>query len=154
MAEPSVSELKEILVGLEALDYRRTYQQFYDFRPYPRQKDFLDAGSAFSERLLIAGKSERQKTYVGAFEAACHMTGIYPDDWQGRRFAKATRGWIAGQTSLVLATTSRAAAGNRGVEDAFGTGMIPKDLFLDKLARLAALPMPMTRSRSGMSPAE
>ena len=97
------AELKEILAGLEALDYRRTYQQFYDFRPYPRQKEnFLDAGSAFSERLLIAG-NQNGKTHVGAFEVACHMTGIYPDDWKGRRFAKADR--AAGspaQTSLVV----------------------------------------------------
>ena len=132
MTERPVSELKEILAGLEALDYRRTYQQFFDFRPYARQKEFLDAGARFSERLLIAG-NQNGKTHVGAYEAACHMTGLYPDDWKGRRFDKPTRGWIAGETSLVVRDVQqKKLCGEPGVDAAFGTGMIPKDLFVDK----------------------
>jgi hypothetical protein len=34
-----IAYLKEVLDGLEALDYRRTYQQFYDFRPYAKQRN-------------------------------------------------------------------------------------------------------------------
>lgn len=132
MTERSLAELKEILSGLEALDYRRTYQQFYDFRPYAKQKEFLAAGSAFSERLLIAG-NQNGKTHIGAYEAACHLTGLYPDDWKGRRFAKPTRGWIAGETSLVVRDVQqKKLCGEPGVVDLFGTGLIPKDLFVDK----------------------
>lgn len=132
MAERSVAELKEILSGLEALDYRRTYQQFFDFKPYARQREFLNAGAKFFERLLIAG-NQNGKTHVGAYEAACHMTGLYPDDWQGRKFDKPTRGWIAGETSLVVRDVQqKKLCGEPGVEAAFGTGMIPKDLFVDK----------------------
>src|ERR1700760_3493587 len=128
MAEPTTAELKEILAGLEALEYRKTYQQFFDFKPYTRQKEFLAAGAAFSERLLIAG-NQNGKTHVGAYEAACHMTGIYPDDWKGRRFDKPTRGWIAGETSLVVRDVQqKKLCGEPGVDAAFGTGMIPKDL--------------------------
>ena len=50
---------------------------------------------------LIAG-NQNGKTHIGAFEVACHMTGLYPEWWQGRRFDKPTRGWIAGETSLVV----------------------------------------------------
>jgi phage terminase large subunit-like protein len=132
MAEPSVADLKEILAGLEALDYRRTYQQFFDFAPYRKQKEFLDLGAAKAERLLIAG-NQNGKTHVGAFEAACHMTGLYPDWWNGRRFAKPTRGWIAGETSLVVRDVQqKKLCGEPGVEAAFGSGMIPKDLFTDR----------------------
>jgi phage terminase large subunit-like protein len=132
MSEPSVGELKDILAGLQALDYRRTFQQFFDFQPYARQREFLKAGAAFSERLLIAG-NQNGKTHVGAYEAACHMTGLYPDDWQGRRFAKPTRGWIAGETSLVVRDVQqKKLCGEPGVDAAFGSGMIPKDLFTDK----------------------
>jgi phage terminase large subunit-like protein len=132
MTEPTTAELKDILAGLQALDYRRTYQQFYDFKPYARQKDFLTAGGTFSERLLIAG-NQNGKTHVGAYEAACHMTGQYPDDWKGRRFDKPTRGWIAGETSLVVRDVQqKKLCGEPGVDAAFGTGMIPKDLFTDK----------------------
>ncbi len=132
MAERSVAELKEILAGLEALDYRRTYQQFYDFKPYTKQRAFLKAGAAFAERLLIAG-NQNGKTHIGAFEVACHMTGVYPDWWEGRRFDKAPRGWIAGETSSVVRDTlQKKLCGEPGVDSAFGTGMIPKDLFVDK----------------------
>ncbi len=132
MAEPSLAELQDILAGLQALDYRRTYQQFYDFKPYARQREFLAAGAKFSERLLIAG-NQNGKTHVGAYEAACHMTGQYPEDWNGRRFDKPTRGWIAGETSLVVRDVQqKKLCGEPGVDAAFGTGMIPKDLFTDK----------------------
>lgn len=132
MTDPSVADLKEILAGLQALDYQRTYRQFFQFEPYPRQKDFLDMGSVRSERLLIAG-NQNGKTHVGAYEAACHLTGLYPEDWKGRRFDKPTRGWIAGETSLVVRDVQqKKLCGEPGVEDAFGTGMIPKDLFVDK----------------------
>lgn len=132
MAERSLAELQEILAGLEALDYRRTYQQFFDFRPYAKQREFLLAGAAIPERLLIAG-NQNGKTHVGAYEVACHMTGLYPEWWQGRRFTKPTRGWIAGETSLVVRDVQqKKLCGEPGVDAAFGTGMIPKDLFVDK----------------------
>lgn len=128
----SLDDLKQIADGLEAAVYRRTYQQFFDFRPYPKQKQFLLAGADFPERLLIAG-NQNGKTHTGAFEAACHMTGLYPDWWEGRRFTKPTRGWIAGETSLVVRDVQqKKLCGEPGVEAAFGTGMIPRDLFVDK----------------------
>jgi phage terminase large subunit-like protein len=125
-----IRALTETLEELEALDYRLTYQKFYDFKPYAKQKDFLDASAVYSERLLIAG-NQNGKTHVGAFEVACHMSGIYPADWKGRRFDKPTRGWIAGQTSLVVRDVQqKKLCGEPGVEDDFGAGMIPKDLFV------------------------
>jgi len=124
--------LQETLEGLEALDYRKTYQQFFDFAPYPKQQEFLDMGSAKSERLLIAG-NQNGKTHVGAYEAACHLTGLYPADWKGRRFEKPTRGWIAGETSLVVRDVQqKKLCGEPGVDTSFGTGMIPKDLFTER----------------------
>src|SRR5581483_11386163 len=129
---PDLRELEETLAGLEALDYRKTYQQFFDFQPYAKQKEFLLAGASFSERLLIAG-NQNGKTHIGAFEVACHMTGLYPDWWEGRRFDKPTRGWIAGETSLVVRDVQqKKLCGEPGVDVAFGSGMIPKDLFTDK----------------------
>lgn len=132
MAERSLTELKEILSGLEALDYRRTYQKFYDFAPYPKQMEFLALGRTKRERLLIAG-NQNGKTHTGAFEAACHLTGDYPAWWKGRRFDKPTKGWIAGETSLVVRDVQqKKLCGEPGVDELFGTGMIPKDLFADK----------------------
>lgn len=126
------AQLLEIAEGLEAALYRKKYQQFYDFRPYPKQMEFLALGRTKRERLLIAG-NQNGKTHTGAFEAAAHLTGLYPDWWKGRRFDKPTKGWIAGETSLVVRDVQqKKLCGEPGVDELFGTGMIPKDLFSDK----------------------
>jgi phage terminase large subunit-like protein len=128
----SQAELLAIAEGLEAALYRKRYQQFFDFRPYPKQQEFLDAGAGHRERLLIAG-NQNGKTHIGAYEAACHLTGLYPENWKGRRWDRPTKGWIAGETSLVVRDVQqKKLCGEPGVTDLFGTGMIPKELFVDK----------------------
>lgn len=155
--KPSLSELKSTLAELEALDYLKTYQQYYLFAPYVKQRDFMEMGASKRERLLIAG-NQNGKTHVGAFETAAHLTGLYPEPeqhfyaqtpelvalgmagkdafpegWKGRRWKRPTRGWIAGETSLVVRDVQqKKLCGEPGVDAAFGTGMIPKDLFEDK----------------------
>jgi hypothetical protein len=143
----SPEKLRTLAEGLEAAVYRKLYQQFYSFGPYPKQREFLDLGADKRERLLIAG-NQNGKTHTGAFEAACHMTGQYPtkgqvfypdtpemraagiagkdafpNGWQGRRWDRPTKGWIAGETSLVVRDVQqKKLCGEPGVEDAFGTG--------------------------------
>ena len=127
-----LTELREKLELMELVDYRKTYQKFYDFKPYAKQQEFLDLGATKRERLLMAG-NQLGKTHVGAYEAACHLTGIYPANWKGRRFARPTKGWIAGETSLVVRDVQqKKLCGEPGVDELFGTGMIPKELFVDK----------------------
>jgi phage terminase large subunit-like protein len=36
---------------------------------------------------------------AGGFELTCHLTGRYPDWWEGRRFAAPIRAWAAGKTN-------------------------------------------------------
>ena len=106
------------------------------FKPYQKQIDFCNAGKEKREILLLAG-NQVGKTEIGAYKVTCHLTGIYPDWWQGERWDRPTRGWIAGQTSLVVRDVQqKKLCGEPGVEAAFGTGMIPKELLIDKsLAR-------------------
>jgi phage terminase large subunit-like protein len=128
----SPEQLRELVEGLEAAVYQKTYRQFFQFQPYPKQKEFLAVGAAKRERLLIAG-NQNGKTHTGAFEIACHLTGLYPDWWQGRRFDRPVKVWVCGETSLVVRDVQqKKLCGEPGVESAFGTGMIPKDLFVDK----------------------
>ncbi|MCC7047192.1 MAG: hypothetical protein IT562_10805 [Alphaproteobacteria bacterium] len=72
-------------------------------------------------------------SHAGGFEAALHLTGDYPDWWVGRRWDRPTRGWMAGETSLAVRDIlQKKLCGEPGVDEAFGTGMIPKDRFADK----------------------
>lgn len=86
---------------------RRLGQKFYRFFPdegplcrgaYPKHMEFFAAGAFFPERLFMAanrvGKSE-----AGAFELTCHLTGLYPSWWQGKRFSEPIEAWACGTTS-------------------------------------------------------
>lgn len=128
----SQAELKEILRTLEEIDKRKTYQRLLYFTPYEKQKQFFKNGVAFQERLLTAG-NQQGKSEAGAFEVACHLTGLYPKWWPGRRFDRPTRGWAAGESSeTTRSVIQKKLCGEPGVSSQFGTGMIPKDLFADK----------------------
>src|ERR1700684_3377874 len=100
MIDPA--RLDETIAGLEAaVDHRRYGGQIMPFQPYAKQKQFLDLGASKRERLLIAG-NQNGKSISGAFEAAVHLTGLYPSWWEGRRVTKPTRGWICGATGEVV----------------------------------------------------
>jgi phage terminase large subunit-like protein len=98
------------------------------YSPYGKQKAFHAAGAKYRERLLMAG-NKLGKTYCAGFETAFHATGLYPDDWQGWRSTKQTRGWAGSVTSeLTRDGMQRIIAGNIG---RWGTGCIPKEHIVD-----------------------
>ena len=119
---------------LQALDSLRRYRaenriQFWT--PYPKQAEFLALGATKKERCLFAG-NQLGKSDCGAYETSCHATGLYPPDWKGRVFRKATRGWAAGVSTTVVRDVQQfKLCGPPGVKSELGTGFIPKDMLLD-----------------------
>lgn len=120
------------LAYLEALaDLKRT-EKLRLFKPYEPQKEFFNLGATKRERLFMAG-NQTGKTVSGAFEVACHLTGLYPDWWQGKRFDQPTRGWIGGVTSeTVMEKPQSELCGLWNDPSAFGTGFIPKDMLVGR----------------------
>jgi phage terminase large subunit-like protein len=130
--EPTLEELRELTEALDVIEYSETFERFRQFKPHPKQQAHLNLGRTRRERLLMAG-NRNGKTETGAFEAACHLTGEYPEGWKGRVFEQPTMGWICGETSLLVRDVQqKKLCGPPGVTDLFGTGMIPKDAFTDK----------------------
>ena len=126
---PPDAELRKILLELER---RRKYRAMDFFEPYPKQREFFKLGATYPERMFFAG-NQIGKTTAGAFEVACHMTGMYPDWWQGRRWGKATKGWVCGKSSQVVRDVQqKQLCGEPGVDALLGTGMIPKECFSEK----------------------
>ena len=66
------------------------------------------------------------KTLAGSMEWAMHLTGRYPDWWQGKRFDRAVRLWAAGETrSSTRDTVQKLLLGPPEIEEEWGTGAIP-----------------------------
>jgi phage terminase large subunit-like protein len=127
LAEYSTDTLLERLL---ALHQNRKYRSGDYFTPYPKQVDFFTFGVSKRERMLMGG-NQLGKTQTGGFETRCHLTGEYPDWWPGRRFDHETHGWAASPTSMLTRDgCQRVLCGKPGVEELFGTGMIPKDAFV------------------------
>lgn len=94
------------------------------YAPYQKQIDFHTSGAdpQIKERLLVAG-NQLGKTLAGSFEAAMHLTGIYPDWWNGAVFDHPTTAWAASETSQgTRDTVQRLLLGPVG---SWGTGAIP-----------------------------
>ena len=105
-----------------AIDKELARRKLEAYAPYKKQRDFHSAGRTHRERLFCAG-NQLGKTLAGAAEMAMHLTGLYPDDWDGRRFSKPIAAWASGVTGeSVRDTTQRLLVGRPGE---YGTGMIP-----------------------------
>jgi phage terminase large subunit-like protein len=97
----------------------------------PWQKDFHDAGKHFRYRMITQG-NRGGKTYPAAAEMAMHLTGMYPDWWDGYRFNRSIDAWACGITQqktrdviqkLLIGDVTLPKDSNKGM----GTGFIPAE---------------------------
>lgn len=102
---------------------------FPDLGPHRRELyvphlGFFRAGATHPERAFIAG-NRTGKTEAGAFELALHLTGAYPEWWEGKRFDAAIEAWVGGINNV----TTRDVIQEKmlGKVGEYGTGMIPGD---------------------------
>lgn len=106
----------------EATQARRE-RRLEDYRPYPKQRQFHAAGKTKRERLLRAGNQNGKSFCIGC-EAAYHLTGLYPEDWVGRRWMRPVVVWASSETGeSTRDNPQRVLLGMPGEE---GTGAIPK----------------------------
>lgn len=126
---------------LEEKDRRARRNKLFELFPsegplarggYKKHLNFFAAGRKYRERLLLAA-NRVGKTVAGAYEATLHMTGEYPDWWEGHRFDRPTNGWAAGDTNETTRDILQAEL--LGPVDDMGTGMIPGDLIVGMTPR-------------------
>lgn len=123
------AEKLELLALWEEKQRRADGNKLKFYRAYPKQQEFHAAGRIARERLLMAG-NQLGKTWSAGFETSMHLTGRYPDWWQGRTFDKQIAGWAAGVTSEVTRDSVQRVLCGR--INAIGTGAIPRDAIKDK----------------------
>jgi phage terminase large subunit-like protein len=66
---------------------------------YQKHLEFFRAGATYRERCALAANRIGKTEGMGGYETALHLTGQYPDWWEGRRFEHAVRWWAAGKTN-------------------------------------------------------
>src|SRR5690348_8058531 len=124
--------LEERRQVIEWVADQKKYNRLAYFEPYDKQRQFFNLGDSVRERLLMAG-NQVGKSEAGAFEAACHMTGLYPPWWKGRKWDRPVRCWFAGETSTAVRDIQqKKLCGEPGVDTEYGAGLIPRECFADK----------------------
>lgn len=128
------AEEREYLRLLEEEQKRRKYnligELFPDEGPYRRalyakHLEFFRAGAIHRERLFMAG-NRVGKTIAGGGELTWHLTGRYPDWWQGKTFDRAITALAAGDTSQTTRDIIQTKLlGGLWNTPEFGTGLIP-----------------------------
>ena len=126
------AQLYALLKAAETETRTRTERnRLAHYRPYSKQREFHAAGLKHNERLFMAG-NQLGKTWAGGFEWAMHLTGRYPDWWEGRTFEKPVKMWAAGVTGeSTRDNPQRILIGPPQQKERQGTGAIPHDALKD-----------------------
>ena len=132
MTNADERHLQRILQNVKALSTELQTNRMESYEPYLKQLDFHAMGIDKTERLLSAG-NQLGKTWAGAHEAAFHATGRYPEWWPGRTWDRPTRGWVCGESGLVVRDTSQKLLLGDVTEgeEKIGTGTIPRECIHD-----------------------
>lgn len=130
-------ERETIIKELEittALKKKITYNKIKSYYPdegplrrelYQKHLEFLRLGSTKEERLMLAANRIGKTESIGGYEMACHLTGDYPDWWEGRRFTHPVDAWAAGDTSQTVKEIIQEKLLGKITD--IGSGLIPKD---------------------------
>lgn len=112
------------------------YHQLKYFRPFDHQRTFFKTG--VSERRGILAANRIGKTVSTCFETAYHLTGLYPDWWEGHRFSGPITAMVAGEGwSQVALVLQNELLGTQDVKitENLGSGAIPRECIVTATMR-------------------
>lgn len=134
-----MNDLTEILGLVEYIKRRHDTNRLANYAPYRFQTDFHHArgesGDLARKRALIAG-NQTGKTKCAAAEAAMHLTGFYPDWWQGHRFTRPIEFLVGSSTNETgRDICQKELFGDPDDTSKLGTGMIPLDMIGERIRK-------------------
>lgn len=119
-----MNELENLARLKAKLDWQVAGYKLKLYKPYSWQKEFHDAGKDNPERMLMAANRVGKTMSAGA-EVAFHLTGDYPEWWQGRRFLSPVLVWTGSPTNETSRDIVQAELLG-GLGEKLGTGMVPR----------------------------
>ena len=136
---PNSSNTERSVEILRELRRRERFNKIDLYDPYPYQEKFHATGSDSSQRLLMAA-NRIGKSFCGAAEMSYHLTGIYPDWWEGRVYTQPITAWAGGVSNETTRDIVQAELlGSPDDPEAFGSGAIPKQ-YIIKTERKPGVP--------------
>lgn len=131
----SVRERMELVALLEESERRQRQRlidgMFPDAGPlrrelYPKHREFFRAGATNRERVFMAA-NRVGKTVSAGCEMSYHLTGLYPDWWDGHRFDGPIRAMASGDTHETTRDILqiKLIGGTYDQPEKMGTGLIP-----------------------------
>ena len=105
---------------------------------YIPHQEYFRAGATYRERAMISGNRVGKTEGVGGYELTLHLTGQYPDWWEGKRFDRGIKAWAAGDTSQTVRDIIQTKL--LGPPGEYGTGLIPGDLILNTKNKAGSVP--------------
>jgi phage terminase large subunit-like protein len=97
---------------------------------YPWQRKFIAATAANDASMLMAS-NQCGKTRTGCAIDAFHLTGDYPDDWEGHKFDFPPLCWLLGYSGEKTRDLLQTKLFGRMVGQSFEGGFIPADRIID-----------------------
>lgn len=123
---------KELGRRIEVEVARRIAQRrFTKYQPYEWQKKFHNGGKDNKHRLLMAANGVG-KTFPGAWEVVAHLTGEYPDWYEGFRFHRPVKVWTGSISNQAQREFIQPYLFGADLGENFGTGFISRDRFVGK----------------------
>tara|TARA_Y100000034_G_scaffold130923_1_gene190541 strand:+ start:923 stop:2380 length:1458 start_codon:yes stop_codon:yes gene_type:complete len=133
LSESQQEKLGELQHTMALLEQFAQHNILALYKPYVKQAAFHKAGAFYRERALIAA-NQVGKTWCAGAEVSTHLTGRYPEGWEGKIISEPNKWWVAGVTGE--STRDNPQRILAGVKREYGTGMIPLDAIEDvQLAR-------------------
>lgn len=119
-----MADLEKLAKLTAKLQWQLSGYRLRTYKPYGWQKEFHAAGLHNPERMLMAA-NRVGKTVSAAAEVTFHLTGDYPDWWEGKEFKGPILAWTGSPTN----ETSRDIIQVEllgGLGEKLGTGWVPR----------------------------
>jgi phage terminase large subunit-like protein len=127
------NERAELLLLLEEQERRQKRRKLQTYFPdtgplrrelYGQHLEFFRLGATVPTRCFMAANRVGKTEGGGGYEITLHLTGRYPDWWEGKRFTHPIDAWAAGDTNETVRDIIQLKLLGRE-EEGWGTGLIP-----------------------------
>lgn len=135
LADATRKDKIELALLLEEKHRRKRVNQLSDNYKslYPWQRKF-NAATAENRSCMLMAANRVGKTRTGLTIDAYHLTGNYPDDWEGYKYQHAPRCWLLGYSMEKTRDLLQQVLFGRLEGGEFTGGLIPKELIVGHFA--------------------